>query len=213
MGRDPVSLSDQKRADILRAATEEFAAMGFASASVDAISARAGVSKRTLYNHFASKRELFDTIHEELLAQAFGAVTLVYDPDESIETQLLEVVRQMLAVRVAPAFLTAARVLFRGGIVEHARSREAFGQALDDGGAAAEVFRAAAADGVLDLHGAPPARAAYQLGALIDAFAFWPQVLGGLLPPPADAQAELARETVALILARYRAAPSESACA
>ncbi|MEM9638070.1 MAG: helix-turn-helix domain-containing protein, partial [Pseudomonadota bacterium] len=38
-----------KRAQIIEAAVQEFQDNGFAAASMDVISARAGVSKRTLY--------------------------------------------------------------------------------------------------------------------------------------------------------------------
>ena len=45
---------------ILEAARNQFAAHGFERASVDAIAAEAGVSKMTVYSHFASKEGLFE---------------------------------------------------------------------------------------------------------------------------------------------------------
>lgn len=47
-----------RREDVLRAASELFYEEGFRAVGVDAIAERAGVSKMTLYNHFASKDEL-----------------------------------------------------------------------------------------------------------------------------------------------------------
>ncbi|MET0129737.1 MAG: helix-turn-helix domain-containing protein, partial [Stenotrophomonas chelatiphaga] len=58
----PTRLTDRKRAAILDAAVAEFRAFGFAGTSMDRIAATAEVSKRTVYNHFASKDELFTAI-------------------------------------------------------------------------------------------------------------------------------------------------------
>ncbi|MEU3309705.1 TetR/AcrR family transcriptional regulator [Nocardiopsis sp. NPDC006832] len=56
--------SEVKREAIVEAALRVFLHEGYTRASVDAIAADAGVSKRTIYNHFADKRELFVTIVE-----------------------------------------------------------------------------------------------------------------------------------------------------
>lgn len=44
---------------LIAAATEQFAAAGYAGATLDAIAARAGVTKGGVYFHFAGKEELF----------------------------------------------------------------------------------------------------------------------------------------------------------
>src|SRR6267154_5098014 len=58
-----VRLSVQRRR-LLEAAANEFARSGYAEASAEAISRRAGMSKATFYEHFANKEEciiaLFD---------------------------------------------------------------------------------------------------------------------------------------------------------
>lgn len=51
-----------KRAAILAAATEVFFEEGYGRASMDQVLARTGGSKRTLYNHFRSKEDLFAAI-------------------------------------------------------------------------------------------------------------------------------------------------------
>jgi AcrR family transcriptional regulator len=61
-----------KRAAIARAALELFVREGYERASVDAIAAEAGVSKRTVYNHFADKEQLFLAVVGELYAQLMG---------------------------------------------------------------------------------------------------------------------------------------------
>jgi AcrR family transcriptional regulator len=51
--------SDLTHARILEAAYQLFYARGFSRISMDAVAASAGVTKRTLYNHFGSKDSLF----------------------------------------------------------------------------------------------------------------------------------------------------------
>ncbi|WP_373352952.1 TetR/AcrR family transcriptional regulator [Pseudoroseicyclus sp. CXY001] len=69
-GRQP--RSDAKRTDILDAAEALFVAYGYERPSVDAIAARANVSKRTIYNQFDGKQALFEKVlervHETLVA-------------------------------------------------------------------------------------------------------------------------------------------------
>src|ERR1700754_4818224 len=78
--------SPAKRAAIVRAALEVFVREGYARASVDAIAASAGVSKRTIYDYYGDKRQLFlstlqetrdthTTAFRELLDRTLGQVT------------------------------------------------------------------------------------------------------------------------------------------
>ncbi|TMR92365.1 TetR/AcrR family transcriptional regulator [Nonomuraea basaltis] len=57
-------LADKRRA-ILAGALTVFARDGYARASIDAIAATAGVSTRTIYNHFTDKAELFQAVIQE----------------------------------------------------------------------------------------------------------------------------------------------------
>ena len=54
-----------KRAAIARAALDLFVRDGYERTSVDAIAARAGVSKRTVYSHYADKERLFLAVVED----------------------------------------------------------------------------------------------------------------------------------------------------
>lgn len=55
----------EKRRAIAEAARTVFGREGFSRASVDAIAAEAGVSKRTIYNHYADKEQLFLSVIQE----------------------------------------------------------------------------------------------------------------------------------------------------
>lgn len=56
--RNPV----RTRAEILKAAREEFCAKGLNGARVDAIAARAGANKRMLYHYFGNKEDLYSAV-------------------------------------------------------------------------------------------------------------------------------------------------------
>jgi AcrR family transcriptional regulator len=58
----PRRLRAAKRAAIMRAARLVFGRDGYARSSIDAIAVEAGVSTRTIYNHFANKEELFTEV-------------------------------------------------------------------------------------------------------------------------------------------------------
>jgi AcrR family transcriptional regulator len=74
MPNDPPALrqgSPVKRAAIVRAALEVFLREGYARTSVDAIAAGAGVSKRTIYDYYGDKEQLFlSALQETKDAQA-----------------------------------------------------------------------------------------------------------------------------------------------
>ncbi|MGF1431138.1 TetR/AcrR family transcriptional regulator [Kitasatospora sp. LaBMicrA B282] len=52
----------EKRKAIVRAARAVFGREGYTRTSVDTIAAEAGVSKRTIYNHFTDKEQLFQEV-------------------------------------------------------------------------------------------------------------------------------------------------------
>ena len=56
------ALASTKAESILAAAKRAFLAAGFAAVSMDAIAREAGVSKATVYAHFAGKEELFGAV-------------------------------------------------------------------------------------------------------------------------------------------------------
>lgn len=64
------SVSETKRAAILKAGRENFLKNGFSHAAVADIAREADVSTATLYKHFASKEELFAAV----VAQAYDAI-------------------------------------------------------------------------------------------------------------------------------------------
>jgi AcrR family transcriptional regulator len=71
-GRRPGPVADDSRQRIFAAAAHEFAARGFAGASVDRIAAAAGFNKAMIYYHFGSKAALYRDILRDMF-EAVGA--------------------------------------------------------------------------------------------------------------------------------------------
>jgi AcrR family transcriptional regulator len=82
-----------QRRRLLEAAAEEFASRGYAQASSESISRRAGMSKATFYEHFANKEDcmlaLFDTAAEVVVqAMAEAAERAGTDPVERLKAAI-----------------------------------------------------------------------------------------------------------------------------
>jgi len=76
----PEVRAEHRRA-LLAAAARAFAAGGYEAAGIDGISEQAGLGKGTVYNHFASKRAIFEEVLREACALAAGSAEAV--PDEA----------------------------------------------------------------------------------------------------------------------------------
>lgn len=82
--------TSQKRKAILEGAVTVFTQTGFEASSMDHIADVAGVSKRTIYNHFPSKEVLFQEIVADFLKQRDKIKPIHYTSELSLETQLKE---------------------------------------------------------------------------------------------------------------------------
>ncbi len=61
--------ADQRRRQLLDVARDAFAERGFHATSMDEVAVAAGVTKPVLYQHFPSKRSLYDELLEDVGAQ------------------------------------------------------------------------------------------------------------------------------------------------
>lgn len=73
---------------ILEGAIKVFIENGFDNSSMDRIAEVAGVSKRTIYNHFKSKESLFQAIVADFLKQRDEIKPIKYSKDLSLREQL-----------------------------------------------------------------------------------------------------------------------------
>lgn len=101
----------KKRAAILEGAIDVFINEGYELASMDRIAETAGVSKRTIYNHFGSKENLFQAIVEDFLAQRQNLKTIKYDSSKSLEEHLLAFANAEIFLIDSPRRLGISRFL------------------------------------------------------------------------------------------------------
>ncbi|MFI5914747.1 TetR/AcrR family transcriptional regulator [Dactylosporangium sp. NPDC051541] len=73
--------SEDKRSAILDAALRLFTTDGYDRTSVDAIAARAGVSKRTIYDHFIDKETVFVRVAERVTDALTATVRAAVDEE------------------------------------------------------------------------------------------------------------------------------------
>ena len=195
------TLTDRKHAAIVEAAVAEFSAHGFDAARMDSVADRAGVSKRTVYNHFASKEQLFRAIRNELVERARQVEPLDYDPSAPLREQLTEIARREVELLTSDEFLCLARVTIPAFMNCPAFASDTFSELQDRQGGIVRWIDAADADGRLQV--ADARRAAKQLTVLLSGSVFWPQIAGGQPAPNARERERVIDAAVAMFLDHY----------
>ena len=193
-------LKDRKRADIIAAAVNEFQSNGFSETSMDRIAETADVSKRTVYNHFPSKEDLFQAIIRELVERC-GGIDVTYDADSPLNVQLTSMGRQYVETMISDDFMKLARVVLSRFI----HSPELAGSTIRGQDESKEAIvrwiQAAKKDGRLQVGNVQ--RAATQFASLLKAFAFWPQLIGNQEVPSQRELTQTVKSAVGMFLDHY----------
>lgn len=201
MPQTPQRLTDRKREAIVRAAVEEFRTSGYEATSMDRIAAAAGVSKRTVYNHFPSKDELFTLMLEHLWESSSASVDLAYQADQPLDKQLRQLLMQKLHVLGDQSFIDLARVAMAEIIHSPERAQAIVCRMGEKDSAETAWIRAAIAD--KRLLKVDPDFASHQLQGLVKSFAFWPQVTLGQAPLAEAEHKRVAESAVTMFLGCY----------
>ena len=203
----PLRLTDRKRRAILDAAANQFRSLGYDAASVDRIAEVAGVSKRTVYNHFPSKEELFAETLLRLFEDSAGELELDYSPARGLREQLTELMTAKMRTLADRDFLALARVAIGEAIHAPERALPLIARLGEREEGVTRWVRAAQLDG--RLKPGDPLFASTVLQGQVKTFAFWPQVAMGAAPLPEDQQAQVVDAAVSMFLA-YFAVPNEA---
>jgi len=100
-----------KRAAIIAAATDLFTHAGYGAVSMDAIAAKAGVSKRTVYSHFPGKDVLFAAVMTRHCGTVAGADGWVLDPEVEPRQMLTDRGRRFLKLITSPEAVALFRTV------------------------------------------------------------------------------------------------------
>jgi TetR/AcrR family transcriptional regulator, mexJK operon transcriptional repressor len=102
--------SAHKRAAILTSARELFLTEGFDRSSVDAVAARAGVSKRTVYDYFGDKQTLLNAVFDDVGQSLLDTVrrTLLDTLDGLTDAAELEAALVEFSMRITTDMLDSA---------------------------------------------------------------------------------------------------------
>ena len=161
--------STRKRKAIVEAATTTFLRTGYLGTSMDEIAALAGVSKQTVYKHFADKRRLFSEVVISTVNEASDPVhdeVLELRDSGDLEADLRDLARRQLTLVMQPRLMQLRRLV----IAESSRFPE-LGRTFYEQGpgrtiaALAATFERLAARGLLDV--ADPNLAAAQFNWLV----------------------------------------------
>ena len=202
--------STRKRRAIIEAATDAFLRSGYLGTSMDEIAAAAGVSKQTVYKHFADKDRLFSEIVTSTVSEASDPVhdeVQHLQDSGDLDADLRDLARRQLALVLQPRILQLRRLV----IAEAARFPD-LGRTFYEQGpgrtiaALATAFERLAARGLLHLD--DPGLAAAQFNWLVmSAPLNRAMLLGDYRPPePADLD-RWADDGVRMFLAAYGDTP------
>jgi TetR/AcrR family transcriptional regulator of autoinduction and epiphytic fitness len=196
--------TSEKRNSIVDAAIQAFQEEGYDNTSMDRIAEVAEASKRTVYNHFASKEALFEAVIERFMSEASALKAIPYDPEESLEAQLSEFARAKMKILEDPAWLGLMRVGMGVFVRDPELARRTMAQAEEGEDHLAIWLRAATEDGRLQVKNAT--LAAQVFWAMISGAIFWPQALQG--PMEGELVRVLTEELVRVFLAGYHPTPT-----
>ena len=198
--------SPEKERQILDGAAAAFARDGYEGASMSDIAAMAGVSKGTLYNYFAGKKELFSAfMHRECASQVLLVLDGM-DPSAPAEVTLRRIGRRVVDMLASESGLLIYRM-----VVAEGRKFPELAKAFQDAGPRPGMARMAALIEELvhagQLHVDDPGFAAEQLFGLLMAGPV-NTLRVGLVERVSGAEIDrVVQEAVKLFLRGYGASP------
>jgi TetR/AcrR family transcriptional regulator, regulator of autoinduction and epiphytic fitness len=193
------------REAIVEAAERLFLERGFGSVSMDELAEAAGVARRTLYNQFASKEEIFREMLLRVSAQLEDAFPPGIETQGDVEEVLHLIARMILELHKQPEYLGFLRMVvadsrqFPWIAEEFAAVMEPQTQRL------VRYLAHLTAVGILDCRN--PMLAAHQFMGMLNELSLWPWMTGReSVSVPAK---EIIKETIRMFMQRYRRAQSK----
>lgn len=194
-------LTERKREDIIQAAKDAFRDQGFKATSMDYVAEMAGVSKRTLYNHFESKEALFVAISEEL-CQVFSQVSEhPYEGDKPLRPQLEAIAKKQMSMLCDERFLRSFKMFTSEVLTSPELSKPILEDLQKESIGVVKWLAAASRAGRLSCK--DPIAAGKQFMALLEVFTSWPYLYGMERVESQAEQSDVIQSTVGMFLDHY----------
>jgi TetR/AcrR family transcriptional regulator of autoinduction and epiphytic fitness len=188
------------REAIFEAAERLFLERGFASVSMDELAEAAGVARRTLYNQFSSKEEIFREMLRRLSGQLENAFPPGVETQGDVEEVLRLVARLILELHKHPEYLGFLRMVVADSRQFPWIAKE-FAAVMDSQPERLVRYLAHLTTlGVLDCR--DPMLAAHQFMGMLNELSLWPWMMGRESLPVSNEDA--VEETVRMFLRHYR---------
>ena len=193
------------RRQILKAAATIFLANGYERSSMELVAKGSGAGRRTVYNHFRSKKALFDATvavlwegmpldkiirqrensspPEQALTEIGYAIAEFWAPDEAIALMRMVISEGQRFPELVESFITFGRGPARQAVADFLRSLTKTKE--------------------FDIR--DPDHVALQFISLINGPLLWTRVIGGVQPPSNKQRKYVVDEAVELFLCRYQA--------
>ena len=167
---------------------------------MDDLAEAAGVARRTLYNQFASKEEIFREMLHRVSRQLEEAFPPSVETHGDVEDVLRLVARTVLQLHERPAYLGFLRMVAADSRQFPWLGEQCAAVMEREPERLIRYLAELTAAGVLDCRN--PLMAAHQFMGLLNEFCLWPWMMGrARLPIPNE---EIADEAVRMFLQRYR---------
>jgi AcrR family transcriptional regulator len=196
----PKARRNGSREAIVEAAERLFLERGFGSVTMDELAEAAGVARRTLYNQFASKEEIFRAMLLRVSGQLEDAFPPGIETRGDVEDVLRLVARMILGLHKNPEYLGFLRM-----VVADSRQfpwiAEEFAAVMEP--QTERVVRYLAhltAMGILDCRN--PVLAAHQFMGMLNQLSLWPWMTGGERAPVPEK--DIIKETIRMFVQHYR---------
>lgn len=196
------TLSERKRESIIKNATILFRKKGYGASSMDEISAAAEVSKRTLYNHFPSKKILFREIVKiefQKIRYPRRETAKGLDPEEVFT----DIMKHSLSVLFSPRMADLLRlVIAESNKFPELKSLQSKYGAEPLFGYFKDYVKHLGKSGVLKIES--PSLATAQYLGLIKEYIYWPWFFGIIKRPTVKQQEDVIKKANKVFFNHYR---------
>ena len=200
---DPKSRRGGSREAIVQAAQRLFLQRGFGSVSMDELAEAAGVARRTLYNQFVSKEEIF----REMLLRVSGQLENAFPPGIETQGDVEQVLRLVagiiLDLHKNPEYLGFLRMVVADSRQFPWITKEFAAVMNREPERLVRYLGHLNAMGILDCRN--PTLAAHQFMGMLNEFSLWPWMTGGGSIPVS--RKNIVDETIRMFLSHYRRPP------